>query len=82
MGPSVSGLFQGLPHYGPGEKVIDNAYYGQIKAFFLWQQTVGSYHKELMILKFRVIGLLKANPTKLTVTLLSNIYQENLAIFF
>lgn len=34
MGPSVSGLFQGLPHYGPGEKVIDNTYYGQIKSFF------------------------------------------------
>lgn len=34
VGPSVSGLFQGLPHYGPGEKVIDNTYYGQIKSFF------------------------------------------------
>lgn len=69
VGPGVSGLFQGLPHYGPGEKVIDNTYYGQIKFFFHWQPTVGSCHKELMILKFRGIGFLQANPTTLTMAL-------------
>lgn len=35
-----------------------------------------------MVLKLRATGFLKANPTKLTMTSLSNIHQENLGIFF
>lgn len=35
-----------------------------------------------MILKFRGIGFLQANPTTLTMALFSNIYQENLQHFF